>query len=602
MDKYNFGFQSPVSLIMEGIIDFHNHIFFFLVLIFVFVFWLFPLFDNVARTEFLSVQHFSHSVELEVVWTIVPSLILVAIAIPSFALLYAMDEVIDPGLTLKVVGHQWYWSYQYSDCTSEFPYDAIDRADQFPVTAWEKLWFESKVFFDLKRFVADTYLPRGVDRAVYKEELRELLSKGDSKYQVLMSTKLRILVYVLKNDLVRISPMRVRFMAHPAHGYSPASVKLSFGPSLHQYEWFHVNGVKSFLLYNLQHCLIRPVCVDQTSAVEFDSYMLGDNELRKFGDYRLLEVDEPIVLPVGVNIRLLVTADDVIHSYGLPSFGVKLDAVPGRLNQQGIYMVRQGTYYGQCSELCGVNHGFMPTVIKGTVLKEFLFWFLNKLYIDLVDPSQLENFVQSRVVYRNVGSVLSRLYTDYDRVYRRVYALIVRRAVERRVFAEFESGTSRAWDAALRSPTLPPGTKSFLRVCVNFLTGRPELSRFEHFTMKEGGIMGVPGFKIVIWDKSYFTELMAPYLAHIPGIAENMSMRHATFRVVPAGGAAAVPPPPPPQVVPPPAPPPPPPPQQGGAQYSSPLSSASSSPSSSPTSSPESSPVLPHKVKSKIKS
>jgi cytochrome c oxidase subunit 2 len=88
--------------------------------------------------------------------------------------------------------------------------------------------------------------------------------------------------------------------------------------------------------------------------------------------YRLLEVYNRVVLPIKTHIRVLVTSSDVLHCWAIPSFGVKIDACPGRLNQTTIFLKRAGTYYGQCSEICGVNHGFMPIVVKGTDMDEFL--------------------------------------------------------------------------------------------------------------------------------------------------------------------------------------------------------------------------------------
>jgi cytochrome c oxidase subunit 2 len=270
-----FGFQGSATPIMEGIVDLHNHIFFFLVLIFIFVFWMYAniiyrfwwqLFQPSHRLELVPLRHLSHSTVLEVVWTIIPSLILVAIAVPSFALLYAMDEVLEPTLTLKALGHQWYWSYQYSNCL-------------------------------------------------------------------------------------------------PAP-FAPAE---------------HPQLVPASLADN------PPVLVDLASLLPtpppilgFDSYMVDEADLNP-GDYRLLEVDEPLVLPAHTHIRLLVTADDVIHSFAMPQLGIKVDAIPGRLNQQGFFLKRLGVFYGQCSELCGVNHGFMPIVIRAVPLGDFVHWYLSKL-------------------------------------------------------------------------------------------------------------------------------------------------------------------------------------------------------------------------------
>jgi cytochrome c oxidase subunit 2 len=102
-----------------------------------------------------------------------------------------------------------------------------------------------------------------------------------------------------------------------------------------------------------------PAVQNITETFKFDSYMIHEAELN-VGDFRLLKTDMPLFLPKNTHIRLLITSSDVLHSWAVPSFGVKVDAVPGRLNQTSIYLKNIGTFYGQCSELCGVNHAFMP--------------------------------------------------------------------------------------------------------------------------------------------------------------------------------------------------------------------------------------------------
>jgi cytochrome c oxidase subunit 2 len=106
-------------------------------------------------------------------------------------------------------------------------------------------------------------------------------------------------------------------------------------------------------------------------TVEFDSYLIPENDL-EVGELRLLSVDEPVVLPVDTTVRAIVTATDVIHDFAVPSFGIKIDAIPGRLNQASILAQRTGTFYGQCSELCGVYHGFMPIQIEIVTMDNFL--------------------------------------------------------------------------------------------------------------------------------------------------------------------------------------------------------------------------------------
>jgi cytochrome c oxidase, subunit II len=166
----------------------------------------------------------SHNTKLEIAWTAIPALILVLIAIPSFRLLYFMDRVQEADMTLKVTGHQWYWSYEYVE-----------------------------------------------------------------------------------------------------------------------------------------------------TGLQFDAMMVPDDEIQP-GQRRLLSTDNEVVLPVDVPIRIQVTADDVIHSWAVPAFGIKTDAVPGRLNETWVRITEPGVYYGQCSELCGVNHGFMPIMVRAVTPEQFHSW------------------------------------------------------------------------------------------------------------------------------------------------------------------------------------------------------------------------------------
>jgi cytochrome c oxidase subunit 2 len=111
--------------------------------------------------------------------------------------------------------------------------------------------------------------------------------------------------------------------------------------------------------------------------------MISEDDLlansKDAGKFRLLEVDNRVVLPVQTHIRVIITAADVIHCWGIPSLGIKLDACPGRLNQTSMFIKREGTFYGQCSEICGVNHGFMPIVVQGVSLEDYSTWVSDKL-------------------------------------------------------------------------------------------------------------------------------------------------------------------------------------------------------------------------------
>lgn len=231
-----YSFQDAATPIMEGIVDLHHQIFFFLIVILVSVSWiLVKIIWSYSEKRNQKPIIFAHNTLLEIIWTIIPAVILMVIAIPSFGLLYSMDEIIDPAITLKAIGHQWYWSYEYSD-------------------------------------------------------------------------------------------------------------------------------------YN----------VSTNKSIAFDSYMIAEDDLQS-GQLRLLEVDNRVVLPVKTHIRVIVTATDVIHSWAIPAFGVKIDAIPGRLNQVSMFIEREGVYYGQCSELCGVNHGFMPIVVEAVSIDDFIDFIYSKL-------------------------------------------------------------------------------------------------------------------------------------------------------------------------------------------------------------------------------
>nr|YP_007374615.1 cytochrome c oxidase subunit II [Hypogeophis rostratus]ACS37108.1 cytochrome c oxidase subunit II [Hypogeophis rostratus] len=215
------GFQDAASPIMEELLHFHDHTLMVVFLISTLVLYTITIMMSTKLTNTNSMD----AQEVEMIWTILPAIIMIVIALPSLRILYLMDEISDPHLTIKSIGHQWYWSYEFTD------YDMLS----------------------------------------------------------------------------------------------------------------------------------------------FDSYMIPTKNL-ELGHFRLLEVDNRMVVPTESPIRMLITAEDVLHSWTVPSLGVKTDAIPGRLNQTTFITTRPGVYYGQCSEICGANHSFMPIVIEATPLINFENW------------------------------------------------------------------------------------------------------------------------------------------------------------------------------------------------------------------------------------
>nr|AHA52549.1 cytochrome c oxidase subunit II [Pambolus sp. QL-2013] len=221
---YMLNFLDYNSYLMLFMIEFHDFALMILLIIMFFIMYIMIWF---CLNLFIN-KNILHNHLIEVIWTLIPIIILLFMVIPSLKILYIMEEVINSYLTLKIMGHQWYWSYE---------------------------------FFDFKK-------------------------------------------------------------------------------------------------------------------LEFDSFMLSDLKFKNY--FRLLDVDNRLVLPFKLNIRGLVSSFDVIHSWTIPMLGVKVDAIPGRINQLNLFMFRLGLYFGQCSEICGLNHSFMPIVLESVDLKLFINWLMNK--------------------------------------------------------------------------------------------------------------------------------------------------------------------------------------------------------------------------------
>ena len=318
--------------------------FFFLVLIFVFVFtvmcniliyfWYF--FENPSNKWDIFFRDFiffnnkvTHGTVLEMVWTTIPAFILISIAFPSFSLLYSMDEVMMPAFTLKVIGHQWYWSYEYTDQAVLDMYNSALNNKEEKVLDNVDL-SASKI--DLK------------ENAVLEKLVEEKFEnfKEKNSYSYLMSLYLDWNKKGIKNLL--------EFSVIHSDDY--------------------INKLKEAISNS------ESILNANKLNVDFDSYMVPESDLN-LGDHRLLEVTEHVVLPVNTYVRILVSSADVLHSFAVPSLGLKVDAVPGRLNQLSVYIKRHGVFYGQCSELCGVSHGMMPITIRAVNLEDYVRWLLS---------------------------------------------------------------------------------------------------------------------------------------------------------------------------------------------------------------------------------
>jgi cytochrome c oxidase subunit 2 len=279
--EWQLNLQDAASPLMDRIHSFHNLLLYIIfgVSAFVLVLLLWVILRYNARAN-PTPSKTTHNTMIEVVWTVVPILILVVIAVPSFRLLYYSDKATEPTVTIKARGHQWYWSYVYE---MSYQVDAQGK----PVTKDGK--------------PVDTLANA---RFVFESRIACRGSKEDS---------------------------------------------------------------------------------DKKSCAEFEQ-----TNGRKA--IRLLDVNNPIVVPVGTQIRMLVQGMDVIHSWAMPSMGVKTDANPGRINETWIFAKKPGMYYGQCSELCGDDHGFMPIAVKAVPRDEYEKWLedAKKKFDKIEEPKRAE--------------------------------------------------------------------------------------------------------------------------------------------------------------------------------------------------------------------
>ena len=223
---WQLGFQKSASKTMDDIVWFHDYMLLpVITAITVFVLFLIAyacIRFRASRNPEASTT--SHNTVIEVIWTLVPCLILIVLAVPSFKVLYSQDEIPKADVTIKAIGYQWYWGYEYPD-----------------------------------------------------------------------------------------------------------------------------------------------------ENIVFDSYMIDEKDLKE-GQPRLLAVDNEVYVPVNKVVKVMITANDVLHAWALPSFGVKRDAVPGRINETWFRAARTGTFYGQCSELCGIKHAFMPITVNVVTEEEYNQW------------------------------------------------------------------------------------------------------------------------------------------------------------------------------------------------------------------------------------
>lgn len=384
---------SPASLGYIKMIELHDYVQFYLVIILFFVLWFyinilldFGVFNTrtlpahaleKAYTHILA-RKIAHIGWLEVVWTIIPILILTAIAIPSFKLLYALDVVNSPLLTLRCIGNQWYWTYECEIVKPDFS-DAAAKIKAKYFTAHVNLYKQQphpaySVYYFYPDMVYKNYVKH---KEISLDIINSEMVTNDLIIPLTVNTKLQAPTakydsYLMINPVAQYVPFLKQNT--PFTNTNSTFDSIISNVELHDEDFdsnidlfdnivnlYGDNKFTSKVLNYINYLHTKYTATAESFAV--DSYMLDVDDLQ-LGAFRLLEVDNYPQLPADAEIRLAVTGTDVIHSFAVPSLGVKIDAIPGRLNQFGIRVRSPGTYYGQCSELCGVGHGFMPIKVQ----------------------------------------------------------------------------------------------------------------------------------------------------------------------------------------------------------------------------------------------
>jgi heme/copper-type cytochrome/quinol oxidase subunit 2 len=283
--------------------------------------------NKVYKNQFLQVEKKLHKKKLEIYWTLIPALILFIIGAPSLSVLYSISELVAPELTIKAIGNQWFWTYEYSI--------NIKSNLQIKKNNMEELINKSKIL-DLLNYSSNMDFKLSKDFISIFDEKSLLNLKGADEYgsDKLCAEYINSFFKAFKKQLLE----RCNF--------------------------------NDFIKYKLETIEQQNSKIKSSGKLIYESHMILEDELKR-GELRLLEVDYWLILPINIEIRLLVSSVDVIHSFSVPSFGVKVDGIPGRTNEVPLFIKRKGIFYGQCSELCGVNHGFMPIVVQAMNKKSF---------------------------------------------------------------------------------------------------------------------------------------------------------------------------------------------------------------------------------------
>lgn len=385
-------FSNPKTQIMIGIMELHDHLMFFILMIFILKIIFFsqsllsstkhtyinrrandPHNHNLEEVKAFNLYYaeeginnkFKNATLLEFVWTILPAVILVLMAIPSFILLYAMEEGEWPMFNICAIGNQWYWTYEYMD------FDIVKYYKIF-VQNLVQLQVERNHNYIISRDVAifrESNLKKGLNfnnttlNKILDIYNTDIIHKPFNTFNIKWDTNLLPMQY-LRNDTLKFSAIKTSSDFIEENNVFVGHLNYAIFYTLNLfYKFFYYTLFSSNTYSDIENLITEDTII-------IDCQIIPESDLPK-GYPRLLCTDQVLVLPTETTIRVLVTSNDVIHSWSLPSFGIKMDGIPGRINQLLLNTPFFGTVWGQCSELCGINHGFMPIELRTIGLTEF---------------------------------------------------------------------------------------------------------------------------------------------------------------------------------------------------------------------------------------
>lgn len=316
--------------------------------------------NKIYKNQFLQVEKKLHKKKLEIYWTLIPALILFIIGAPSLSVLYSISELVAPELTIKAIGNQWFWTYEYS-INIKSNIEIKKNNMELLVRKYKLLEIlnadAGKIYSRIgytKRYVLDeNFLKRGIQAGMRDQEF---VGQFTNKEKAFIRHVRNLSIKLFKFKYYIPEHKKYRPKISDFNNYIIVKKRLSF---------------MDFAKIKLQDIEQQNNNIKSSGKLIYESHMILEEELKR-GELRLLEVDYWLILPINIEIRLLVSSVDVIHSFSVPSFGVKVDGIPGRTNEVPLFIKRKGIFYGQCSELCGVNHGFMPIVVQTMNKKSFI--------------------------------------------------------------------------------------------------------------------------------------------------------------------------------------------------------------------------------------